>query len=167
MMNFKQYITEGVVDNETIHKIWLKATTPGIPGHRGIKEFRKNLPYSNDPGDFGRGIYYTTSKARAKAYGKTFSTVIKFNNPLVLSVNQAYDLADNYGTIANMRNGKEALNGAETMTKTMLSKGYDGLIAINRNLLMKKDSEGYYFRSHISDFGELEIVDYRPYKINQ
>ena len=110
-------------------------------GERYVREF------ASDPGDFGRGIYWTTSHARARAYGgkKTVPNVIKFKNPLVLPVNEAYDIAGRFGTIQEHSEEKRIKN-SEAMTHHLLSLGYDGLVSV----------------SEMGD--ELEVVDFRPYK---
>jgi len=125
---------------------------------KGIKVYRGELPeefkrykfFQTDVGDLGRGIYYTTSKARAKAIaGKyVYEKFLKLDNPLVISYEEAYKLADKYGTV-RYRTIEEGLKNAEKFTLDMLKKGYDGLVAI------KFDKLGNVY--------ELEIVDYRPY----
>lgn len=149
----------------------------GLLVYRGIRERRADQPFASDPGDFGRGVYYTTSLSRAKAYSKTVeSKTIRFDNPLLLLVEQAYQLADSYQTVRlpddwrgeclkrfptlkdHYRGTREAgcrcqeeralalLQNAERMTRDMLGRGIDGLLSVNEML------------------DEVEVVDYRPYK---
>jgi hypothetical protein len=113
-----------------------------------------------DAGDFGRGIYYSSSYHRALTYGLVEKSTIKFANPLVLTSSEAYKLADKFHTVRIPEEDikviaekhplgersaaiqKQLLLNAQAMTDDVLSKGYDGLIAVGK---------------------DLEIVDYRPY----
>jgi len=120
----------------------------------GIKVYRGVHPHhcSADSGDFGRGIYYTTSKAMARAYGEVKIFYVAFNNPLILSVEQAYKLgADIFNTIGNNPyvDKKIRIKNCERLTKYLLRHGYDCLVCIHKR--------------KISNYSSLEIVDYRPY----
>jgi len=170
-MRFRIWL-EREATEDTKRAIYEKATTTGIPARHGQGEGKSNRPYSSDPGDFGRGIYYDTSYHRAASYGRDVEKIVlKFKNPLVVTAKEAYKLSDKFGTVRltddkweelarslgligpNKRQGprihdvvvKELLKNAENMTKTMLRNGHDGLIVI-----------------HIR--GNLEMVDYRPYE---
>lgn len=135
-------------------KLYNKVTTGGIIVYRGIRPKYEKV-FASDPGDFGRGVYWTTSKARAKSYSSNIITArIVFNNPLILTVNEAYDLADHYNTINEIDIDKRIKN-AEIFTRDMLSFGFDGLISIR--LTRKHKYKEMSFHS------ELEIVDYRSY----
>lgn len=147
--------------------LYKRATTTGIPVRRGVSTHRPKLPYQTDPGDFGRGIYYTTNYYHALQYAKgerdkVSKEVIKFENPLVLDADEAYALANKYETIVqdvskapedldsfkawikkNPYTPEVKLKNAERLTRDMIDQGYDGLIVIQRE--------------------RLEIVDYRPY----
>jgi 8-oxo-dGTP pyrophosphatase MutT (NUDIX family) len=115
--------------------------------YRGQREMQMNRGYASDPGDFGRGVYWTSDIHRAKAYGKLITQVVKLSNPIYLTVEQAYDLGEqDYG---NLVRGETAdrLKKAEAMTLDLLAKGYDGLVAKHPD-------------------GHLEVVDYRPYRKN-
>jgi len=77
-------------------------------------------------------------------------SVIKFENPLVLTGKEAYELADEFETVSLrsrepvvVDRQKLLLANAGRLTKHMLSRGYDGLVVIMGD--------------------RLEIVDYRPY----
>lgn len=87
----------------------------------------------SDPGDFGAGKYYSTSRARARSYGGLAGTrqhVIQFDNPFVITVSAAYDLAEQYGTIHGTL--EQRLAAARKLTSDLKSQGYDGLIAVNQ-----------------------------------
>lgn len=108
---------------------------PGLMGNR---------EYAHDPGDFGRGIYWTTELAQAKCYGKVRKARVSLSNPLYLTAEEAYDLADKeYGSTVHGFPA-DRLRKAEHMTLDLLRKGYDGLVVQHKN-------------------GRLEVVDYRPY----
>lgn len=164
-MRFRIWL-EGEVTDNTKKAIYEKATTTGLSARHGKSPNRHNLPYSNDPGDFGRGIYYDTDYRRAATYGDVEKNILKFKNPLVVTAAEAYKLSEKFGTVrltdekweelaraSGLANSKrihnviikELLKNAEIMTKTMLANGHDGLIVI-----------------HIR--GNLEMVDYRPYE---
>lgn len=139
----------------------------GIPVHRGVSKVT-GREYANDPGDLGRGVYYDTNLHRARQYGEVTSQQITFSNPLILTNEEAYQLADQYQTvrlsdkrIMEIHNTeglqgpqlmdfekKEVLKNAERMTIDLLKKGHDGLIAIRHFPMV-----------------DLEIVDYRPFKV--
>ena len=154
------------VTEDTKKVIFIKATTVGLPARRGVGTYVPKRPYSHDPGDLGRGIYYSTNYQVATNYGKVEKTTIKFENPLVLTVDEAYQISDKFKTVrlsdarwkeiqdelkatGSKENivdvvMKELVQNAENMTKFMLSQGHDGLIVIHK--------------------GHLELVDYRPYR---
>jgi len=109
-------------------------------------------------------VHYSTSGHRAASYGVTSQKIIKFKNPLVLSVKDAYDLSEKYGTINNRFDNP--LENAERMTKDLIKQGYDGLIAVTRTPKFRLGRNGYAFSTPESNGGELEIVDYRPYMLS-
>lgn len=120
-----------------------------ITAHRGVGLKRPGKEYASDAGDFGRGIYYTTSKARARVYSadkkiETFELELK--NPLQLSEEEAYKLAEKYNTLGHGVDEKTRLKNAERMTRELLDQGHDGLIATSERI------------------GTKEIVDFRPYQ---
>lgn len=136
----------------------------GLRLYRGQRSIQPGREYASDPGDLGRGIYYTSFKARARGYGEVTQQQVTFSNPLVLSEKEAYTLADQYQTVRidppeemiqqAMKTGVRfdwpaqervlRLANAERMTRDILAKGHDGLIVVMD--------------------GHLEVVDYRPYK---
>lgn len=119
---------------------------------KGIQVWRGLKPSGHapsDPGDLGKGVYHSTMKARAKSYGPTLTRVtLKFKNPLVVTAKEAYNIAEKYKTVRGTQEERHA--GALQMTKDLLAKGYDGLIAV----------------SNFRDVTELEVVDYRPVKVD-
>jgi hypothetical protein len=123
-----------------------KVTTVGIKVYRGIGRSRGD--FASDPGDLGRGVYYSTAYARAKCYASAGleTKVITFKNPLILLVEEAYELSDKYGgTCFQGLSVEQKLKNAEAMTLDLLSKGYDGLLSCNERM------------------GEIEVVDFRPF----
>lgn len=146
-----------------MNRIFAKVTTTGLQVYRGTRKTTK--PFASDPGDFGRGIYYATRFHVAKHYGVVTKSVIKLSNPLILTVAEAYRLADFYQTVrlpdeewrelwvtlrqigrGHFLNAiqERQLQNAERFTRDMLAKGHDGLVVIHKH-------------------GYLEVVDYRPY----
>lgn len=94
-----------------------------------------------DPGDFGIGLYYSSNKSRAKQYGNRILHVeVGLDNPLYLSVEKAYDLADKYGTIrGNLPIGygigkrEDRELAAKWMTRDLQKKGYDGIVVTEKD----------------------------------
>lgn len=106
--------------------VYDKAKTVGIPAWRGTTPHRGPA----DPGDFGYGPYYTTSKSRAQAYGRDpQKQLLKFKNPLVVDVEQAYDLADWYKTIHGTHN--QRLMGSRQLTQDVRLLGHDAIISVS------------------------------------
>ncbi len=129
---------------EAEHDRIIKRAQAGIKVWRGVK---RPGEAPSDPGDLGKGTYYSTMRARAKSYGHTLTReIITLENPLVLTAKKAYELADKYKTVRGTQDERHA--GATQMTKDLKARGYDGLIAI----------------SNYRDVTELEVVDYRNVK---
>jgi hypothetical protein len=108
----------------------------GLPVFRGKQDGRA----PSDPGDFGQGTYYSTSKARAANYGALKPFTIVLTKPLLLTVEEAYtQIADRYGTISGVAGHPETGAGdfvpraarAAEATSAVRSLGHDGLAAIN------------------------------------
>lgn len=120
--------------------------TVGMPVFRAVNT-AVNRPYATDPGDFGRGIYWTTSEARAKSYGKTIERrVLVLANPKVLMVSEAYDLATEYGTVGPNLSTEVRLKNSQRLTNDLVSQGYDSLVSINESM---NEIEIVIFRSNI------------------
>lgn len=132
-----------------------KLSSIGINAWRGIRE-RYGREYASDPGDFGRGIYYTTSRARARAYGgeNLIKQNIKLKNPLILDDKSAYDLAaGQYSTVGPAHTMEERMKNAERFTRDLIDMGYDGVVSVRK-------------KSRYTSGGpptELEVVDFSPY----
>lgn len=141
-IGFKEFLVEKhlMVSDPKFASIHKKATTEGLPLYRGTKEGRK----PSDPGDFGKGPYYTSKYYRAKCYGDVKKEILKFKNPLVLTANKAYDIAQKYGTI----HGKDRHKAAERMARGIMRAGYDAIISVTENELGRGTTE-------------LEVVDFR------
>lgn len=104
----------------------------GMSLWRGHTEPSKSR-FAHDPGDFGRGVYWTSSCARAKCYGKSLKrAVIKLQSALVLSVSDAYALAAKYGTVGPQFSMDQKLANASRMTEELKAQGYDGLVSVRR-----------------------------------
>lgn len=83
-----------------------------------------------DPGDLGRGTYYTSDPSYAKQYGRLTSDKIKLRNPLVLKGNDALKLISEYKTVEEQVLKKREKNSAR-LTFELLKKGYDGIVAFD------------------------------------
>jgi len=125
-----------------------------VQAKRGIKVYRGTRrnkgEFISDPGDFGRGIYYSTSKSIAKCYGQVEESIIRFKNPFVMNYNEAYEcVAEQWDTLHG--SNKKRIRNAEQLTFDMLIAGYDGFVAVGVGMFDKKGII-------------LEVVDYRSYK---
>lgn len=92
-----------------------------------LKVYRGVSPYKTgptDPGDLGKGTYYSTSRATARSYGVVLESTITLDFPLYLDGDQAADMVAKYGTV----NGDHRDEGASRLTRDMLAAGYDSLI---------------------------------------
>jgi hypothetical protein len=109
----------------------------GMPVWRGLRDPDRRPA---DPGDFGRGVYFTTARCRAGCYGAPFRMCLALRNPLILTCEEAYaQIADRFGTISGAafdpRGGAgeftpRALRAGEA-TSALQAAGYDGLVVIN------------------------------------
>jgi hypothetical protein len=148
------------LESDSKQKLYDRMTSTGIEVRRGERKRSHNKPFATDVGDFGRGVYYTSNYHQARTYGSVTKSVLKLKNPLVLTVDEAYKLSDQYQTVRLSDEEHMALynkfgrdrtsivqakmlENAEKFTKDMIAKGHDGLIVIHK--------------------GRLEIVDYSPY----
>jgi hypothetical protein len=92
-----------------------------------------------DPGDFGRGTYFSTSHCRAGCHGTTFRMNLRLANPLILTVEEAYtQIADRFGTITGMAGDPSSGAGdfsprglrAAEASAAMRALGYDGVAVV-------------------------------------
>jgi hypothetical protein len=132
---------EGIDWLSSPKEVVVNAITKGITCYRGTSTGEKpsnvlklggvaGLPMT-DPGYFGQGIYYTTSEWEAGQYGKTESTTIKLNNPLVLSGAESRELIEQYGTAKDYHTKEgflAALEQSKKLTSDLISQGYDGIV---------------------------------------
>jgi hypothetical protein len=90
-----------------------------------------------DPGDFGRGTYYSTSFFRAQCHGKVSRVSLRLDNPLILTVEEAYSqIADRFLTVRGTSDYAGAgpfsdreLRALEA-TQAMIDLGYDGVVSV-------------------------------------
>lgn len=94
---------------------------------------------SSDAGDFGAGQYWSSNRAQARAYagnGIVRHEKIVLCRPILLTVSEAYDLAEEFGTITGDPDRPGTGAGdmdmrrvcAQAMRKFMLMLGYDGMV---------------------------------------
>jgi hypothetical protein len=76
--------------------------------YRGIGKKLSGAEYSSDPGDLGRGVYYSSSRSYAKLYGKlvgphsrplVVQRKVVVRNPKVIGNQEFVELRDKYGTV--------------------------------------------------------------------
>ena len=89
--------------------------------YRGVNP---NQSKPTDPGDLGKGTYYTTSLATARSYGIPLQGELHLQNPKVINAIEAAELVEKYGTV----NGYHRMRGALALTRDMKAAGYDSLV---------------------------------------
>jgi len=123
-----------------------------------IKQFRYKMYRGvnggkpSDPGDFGIGEYWTSSRGQAKCYGvkKVIEKLFCFEKALWLTSTEAYDLAAKYGD--NLHGSwEERLMVSKAITYDLMKKGIEGMVVFHHK-------HGF---DHGKGFGRIEIVDYR------
>ena len=105
---------------------------------RGVKapDKRRSEFFASDPGDYGRGIYWTSSYETAEVYGEVTNSLIILERVLLVPTDELMKLIKSYVT-CNMSSdwGRERrLKGAQDMTdyfkglgaEAVLSCGYEG-----------------------------------------
>jgi hypothetical protein len=166
-MNFRLWL-----ESVDFGEIRARAQRLGLDLYRGECGQMPQRGFRRDVGDFGRGVYYTSVEAQARVYGggSCQSKVVQFENPLVMNVQDAYELSDSFNILHPpkvpeelvaraerndpsameelkvWRKSWDPLKNAEEMTKYFLKQNIDGLIVV-----------------HSDD--RLEVVDYRPYRV--
>lgn len=104
-----------------------------------MKLYRGESGNSHDPGDFGAGEYWSSNKAQARTYagnGFVRCETIVLHRPILLSVKEAYDLAEEFGTITGDPDRPGTGSGdmdkrrvcSQVMREFMLMLGYDGMV---------------------------------------
>lgn len=115
-----QAVTEGKV--ETGKSITMKV-------YRGVRAKPKGVTFATDAGDLGAGAYWTNYKPVARVYGKGGKILTEtktYENPLVLTSQEAIELSSKYKTVnAPM---EKRLAGARQMSEDLRKQGYDALI---------------------------------------
>ena len=87
-------------------------------------EAKQERGFASDPGDYGRGEYWTDSQAFASNYGTVRKTVIELRNALRLDPNEMVRLIrDEYGMTKAWLPQRERIAAAERFTRDMLAKG--------------------------------------------
>ncbi len=107
-----------------------------MPLYRGVTD-KRGKEFASDPGDFGRGEYWSSDPHVAKAYSSKVKceTIVLFN-PIQLLEIEAYILADDmYGTIRGKNkigSGcgeiKDRLENSSKLTADLVSLGHDGFV---------------------------------------
>lgn len=123
-----------------------------LAAKRGLDLYRGIKPPGvapNDPGDLGAGRYWTTRRSRARCYGeRVIRRRLRFVNPLVLHVEDAYDFAEQFGKLCNGR--AEQTQRALKMRAWLIECGHDALISVSE----PRKRERHWYT-------ELEVVDLR------
>lgn len=113
--------------SETVSRL-KRRLADGVQVYRGLRAGDRRPA---DPGDFGVGEYHSSSKARARNYGKVTSVTVTMQNPLVLSATEAYDKLTHTWDTIHAGTWEKRQTNAERLTKELRSLGYDGLAIVN------------------------------------
>ncbi|WP_162820332.1 hypothetical protein [Microvirga calopogonii] len=101
--------------------------------YRGIGQKQNHALFVSDPGDYGRGEYWTDWPQAAEIYAKVGGQVmvreIRLKNALHLPVEEVLSLArDVYHTTVVESGSAARLKGSTQLTADMVAKGYDGIV---------------------------------------
>lgn len=110
---FREFLSEG-------KSTWKKDM------YRGVRPKKHGKDYASDPGDLGKGEYWTSNIHYARGYGKTTKKKIRLKNPLHLTASQASILIDRYKTVRGHTHQRE--KGAAKLSAHFKSRGYDGVV---------------------------------------
>jgi hypothetical protein len=101
--------------------------------YHGASTKGRHASFASDPGDYGRGEYWTNCPQTAEIYagvgGRVLIREIRLQNALHLSVEEILRLATQVYHTTVMENGSAArLRGSAQFTADMKSKGHDGVV---------------------------------------
>jgi hypothetical protein len=92
-------------------------------------ELKRQRGFASDPGDYGRGEYWTDSQEFAATYGEVRTSVIQLKNALRLELKtMAQLIRDEYGMTQAWKPHEFRIAAADRFTSDMKSKGYDGIV---------------------------------------
>jgi hypothetical protein len=97
--------------------------------YRGTSSEPRHTEFASDPGDYGRGAYWSATQEHASIYGPVIiARDIYLKNALRLSPAEVRRMARESGATV-MENGyEERLAAANRFTAQMKDKGYDGIV---------------------------------------
>jgi hypothetical protein len=98
-------------------------------------ELKVERGFASDPGDYGRGEYWTDSMEFASTYGNVRRAVVELNNALRLDPKEMVRLIrDEYGITKAWLPHEQRLAAVERFTREMLANGYDGIVVYGYEL---------------------------------
>lgn len=122
-----------------------EALRSGLRMFRGRKARRHpTLGFSTDPGNYGRGVYWTTDPDVAWFYADydeaaVEAGVVRLASPLVLDAASAAALREGRGTVRAPGDDRdrfeERLAAADALTRELLAAGRDGVAVLHRSSL--------------------------------
>ena len=123
---------------------------------RGERPILPHGMFATDPGDFGRGIYFTTALPRARAIAGTAGKVVKMvmdvSEFLLIDMGEAYRIADAYGTVDKKFTVEEKMRNAQAMRDELVAEGFKGLIAVRKDRagrVMEREVVQYVFEREL------------------
>jgi hypothetical protein len=100
--------------------------------YRGVTKESERLhdEFASDPGDYGRGEYWTDNKEIAAVYGEVISKVIELDNVYRIPKDEVLPLIEEYDTCKIHLGRENRLEGSLRLTKMFKSKGYDAVLTV-------------------------------------
>jgi hypothetical protein len=100
---------------------------------RGVKQPAEHLNkhFASDPGDYGRGEYWSNNQEFSSLYGDLIEREIYLVNALRLSSKEISTLArDIYGTTRMEHTAADRLAASERLTADIRARGHDGIVVL-------------------------------------
>lgn len=100
--------------------------------HRGTRSVSEycHEEFANDPGDYGRGEYWTDNENMAALYGSVESKLIELENVFHIPQKDVLPLIEEYKTCKIHEGCDVRLNGATKLTEMFKSKGYKAVLTV-------------------------------------
>ncbi len=100
--------------------------------YRGIRATPLNSTYASDPGDYGRGLYWSNRRETAELYaagGQIIEGVVELRHAMRLSPKEVTRYGREVYGFTVLEKGSDArIAAAERFTADMKAAGYDGVV---------------------------------------
>lgn len=101
--------------------------------YRGLKKESEHLheEFASDPGDYGRGEYWTDDLEFAAGYGNVISKEIELNNVYCIPRDEVLPLIYEYETCKSGLTREQRLENTTRLTEMFKAKGYSAVLTMN------------------------------------